>query len=70
MNEIPTPSPNIIHMSKDGVPITAADALAMWDAGEAVPAIEVESEGSKARRTTAHRLATFSRITEERCLHS
>ena len=31
---------------KSGLPKTAEDALALWDAGEPVPAFHVESEGA------------------------
>jgi hypothetical protein len=34
----------MIKLNNQGVPITAQDALELWDSGEAVPAIQVEAE--------------------------
>jgi hypothetical protein len=41
MNDTSTPA-----TAKRSLPVTAEDALALWDAGEPVPAIRVESEGA------------------------
>lgn len=46
MNEIPTPA---AAPTEKQIPRTAADALALWQAGEPVPAFEVESEGAPQR---------------------
>ena len=50
------------HESNVTLPRTAADALALWDAGQPVPAFRVESEGAAQSAIWAVAFEVISRI--------
>lgn len=47
-------------LDREGVPLTAADALELWDKGEPVPAIRVEAEAHTQDEIYAHVFAMLA----------